>query len=107
MRLGDDIVVAGEDEDLFIGQPLGREFAQPLHPGELVGVFLRIDQDCRSAGRGSRRAATRLPGSENTASMKARLLVQRIAGQAAVTSSGLVLERIATPLKPFWPCVST
>ena len=74
--------------------------AQPVHPGELVGEFLGAD----------RIAVGQIDGGDDDAADLgldiAAVGVVGIAGQADAAQrrrrAGGV--RMATPLKPFWPC---
>jgi hypothetical protein len=79
--------------------------AHPRHPGELVVVF----RPRRGVAVGQVEPAEphRAPSPVTVASIQRACSSLSSPGKPRETSSSGSFDRIATPLKPFWPWVST
>ena len=96
---GHDVPVAGEHRRPLVREQLLGMAAEPVHPVELVVELL--GPDGIAIGKIERR-------DDNVPDFRLDVAAMRvvwIAGKADAASCGVSPRaRIATPLKPFWPC---
>ena len=81
-------------------EPLMHIVDEPVHPFDLVGIFVGVRRDCHWADR-SMRCAARRPAVDTTASMKRAWSSSLSPGRRGVTSSNGHFDSTATPLKAF------
>ena len=83
-----------------------RILKKPRHPFEFVGIFLGVRPGCRWADRG-RRPAPRRVFSDTTPSRKRAWSSSSSPARPGLVSSNGSFDSSATPLKVFWPWVTT